>query len=102
MFRPAIGLAALASAYASGAHAQATWAKGQVNTTICEWQQLRGERFRVQCPQWCPNFVAAHVVRDTVYMDGGSIWWLPGMDDGTFAPTIKDSEYFGAAIDEQH
>lgn len=52
MLRPAVGLAALVSAYASGAHAQATWTKGQVNTTICEWQQLRGELFRAQCPQW--------------------------------------------------
>ena len=43
MFGPAIGLAALVSLYASGAYAQAKWAKGQVNTTICEWQQLRGE-----------------------------------------------------------
>lgn len=46
--------------------------------------------------------VAAHVVRDTVYMDGGSIWWLPGMDDGTFAPTVKDSEYLGAGVAERH
>lgn len=92
MFRPAIGLAALVSAYASGAHAQATWAKGQVNTTLCEWQQLRGESSAPNACSGILTIVTAHVVRDTVYMDGGSIWWLPGMDDGTFAPTVKDSE----------
>lgn len=33
----------------------------------------------------------AAVVRDTVYLDGGILWWLPGLSDGSYATPISDS-----------
>jgi hypothetical protein len=38
-----LGLLAAVTAYGAVANGQATWEKNQVNTTICQWQQLRGE-----------------------------------------------------------
>jgi hypothetical protein len=76
MIRSGLGLLAAVTAYGAVANGQATWEKNQVNTTICQWQQLR-----------------AHVVRDTVYMDGGRMWWLPGLGDGSYAAAISDREY---------
>jgi len=35
------------------------------------------------------NRIAA-VIRDTVYIDGGYLWWQPGMSDGTLGPLIGD------------
>jgi hypothetical protein len=32
----------------------------------------------------------AAVVRDTVYIDGGYLWWEPGMADGTHGPAVSD------------
>lgn len=68
----------VATAFASAVSGQATWDKNQVNTTICQWQQLR-----------------AHVVRDTVYMDGGSMWWLPGLSDGSYGTAVNDHNPLG-------
>ncbi len=40
-----------------------------------------------------PLIVAtAHVIRDTIYMDGGSLWWLPGLNDGTYGAIESDRE----------
>jgi hypothetical protein len=44
MIGPGLGLLAAVTAYASVANGQATWEKNQVNTSLCQWQQLRGER----------------------------------------------------------
>lgn len=30
------------------------------------------------------------MIRDTVYIDGGYLWWQPGMSDGTLGPLIGD------------
>ena len=38
----------------------------QSNTTICNWAQAR-----------------AGVIRDTIYLDGGQMWWQVGLVDGT-------------------
>ncbi|KAK4449938.1 RING finger protein B [Podospora aff. communis PSN243] len=73
-----LGVLAAVTAYGVVANGQATWEANQVNTTICQWQQLR-----------------AHVVRDTVYMDGGRMWWLPGLSDGSYAAAISDRNPLG-------
>ncbi|RDA95068.1 hypothetical protein CP533_2111 [Ophiocordyceps camponoti-saundersi (nom. inval.)] len=44
------------------------WLDHQVNTSICYWKQPR-----------------AALIRDTVYLDGGEIWWTPGLDTGELA-----------------
>ncbi|KAK1752104.1 hypothetical protein QBC47DRAFT_433058 [Echria macrotheca] len=78
MFGPASGLLAVLAVSASVVQGQAVWASNQVNTTICEWEQFR-----------------AHVVRDTVYMDGGGLWWLPGLSDGSYATPESDRNPLG-------
>jgi hypothetical protein len=45
----------------------------QVNISMCNWAQLR-----------------ANVIRDTIYLDGGSLWWLLGQSDGTYAAPESD------------
>lgn len=45
----------------------------QVNISMCNWAQLR-----------------ANVIRDTIYLNGGSLWWLPGQSDGTYASPEND------------
>jgi hypothetical protein len=32
----------------------------------------------------------AGVVRDTVYIDGGYLWWEPGLADGTYGSPVSD------------
>lgn len=34
----------------------------------------------------------AAVVRDTLYIDGGSLLWSPGLSDGTVGQPISDGE----------
>ncbi|KAK0619948.1 hypothetical protein B0T14DRAFT_220847 [Immersiella caudata] len=78
MIRTGLGLLTAVTAFSAVAKGQATWDKNQVNTTLCQWQQLR-----------------AHVVRDTVYMDGGRMWWLPGLSDGSYATAVNDHNPLG-------
>lgn len=33
---------------------------------------------------------AAAVLKDTVYLDGGSLYWTPGMADGSFGAVTSD------------
>ncbi|OAA48385.1 Galactose oxidase/kelch, beta-propeller [Metarhizium rileyi] len=54
-----IGLSVLSNAQFSN------WQSNQVNTSICLWIQPR-----------------AALIRDTIYLDGGSIWWSPGLASG--------------------
>ncbi|KAK6211817.1 hypothetical protein LQW54_005677 [Pestalotiopsis sp. IQ-011] len=68
----AAGLAAVASAQQSG------WAKGQVNATMCAWQNPRAAQ-----------------VRDTLYIDGGYLFWVPGLSDGTYGPATQDNNPLG-------
>ncbi|KAL2024610.1 hypothetical protein VTK56DRAFT_7653 [Thermocarpiscus australiensis] len=69
---------ALLTASASLAAGQAVWDSNQVNTTICQWQQLR-----------------AHVIRDTVYLDGGTLFWQQGFADGTIGAPLPDDNPLG-------
>ncbi|EGO59822.1 hypothetical protein NEUTE1DRAFT_61568 [Neurospora tetrasperma FGSC 2508] len=72
-------LAALALApYFISVQAQSVWEEGQVSTTLCYWEQPR-----------------AAIIRDTIYMDGGRTWWIPGMADGTPGALISDDNPYG-------
>lgn len=42
MFDTRIACLSVLAGWAAGAGAQATWADGQVNTTMCYWDQVRG------------------------------------------------------------
>ncbi|KAK3324706.1 hypothetical protein B0T19DRAFT_444102 [Cercophora scortea] len=81
MFAKGFGVLALVTAFASTALGEANWPSNQVNTTICQWQQLR-----------------AAVLRDTVYLDGGSLWWLPGFNDGSYGATVNDINLSGTVF----
>lgn len=39
------------------------------------------------------NHGLAAVIRDTLYIDGGNLWWSPGMSDGSIGPLSEDGEY---------
>ncbi|KAL5601176.1 hypothetical protein BROUX41_005981 [Berkeleyomyces rouxiae] len=54
------------------------WVDGQVNTTLCQWQDLRGI-----------------ILRDTIYLDGGRTYWLPGMNDGTYGSVNLNDNQLG-------
>ncbi|TVY88458.1 Kelch repeat-containing protein [Lachnellula willkommii] len=56
----------------------AGWQAGQVNTTMCYWDSPR-----------------AGVIRDTLYIDGGMLWWLPGMSDGSYGDPVSDGNPLG-------
>ncbi|CAK7206440.1 hypothetical protein SEUCBS139899_009234 [Sporothrix eucalyptigena] len=66
------GLLTTASAQTSG------WIPGQINASMCYWEQPR-----------------AAVVRDTLYIDGGNLWWLPGMNDSSYGPLSDDANPLG-------
>ncbi|KAH8200673.1 hypothetical protein TruAng_005137 [Truncatella angustata] len=68
----AASVASLASAQYSG------WIDNQVNATMCSWQNPR-----------------VAVMRDTAYIDGGWIWWTPGLADGTPGPARLDGNPSG-------
>ncbi|KAG4418624.1 hypothetical protein IFR04_008249 [Cadophora malorum] len=37
----------------------------------------------------------AAVVRDTLYIDGGYLWWKPGLSDGSYATVVSDGNPLG-------
>ncbi|KAH6634479.1 hypothetical protein B0J18DRAFT_406123 [Chaetomium sp. MPI-SDFR-AT-0129] len=52
---------------------QAVWSPNQVSTSICSWGGLR-----------------AAVLHDTLYLDGGKLWWWPTYADGSTSPIPVD------------
>lgn len=67
------------------------WVEHQVNTTICTWSNLRGTPIAALCLR-SANISIAALIRDTVYLDGGSLWWLPGLDDGTNGGVVNQGQ----------
>ncbi|KAK4196303.1 hypothetical protein QBC40DRAFT_300413 [Triangularia verruculosa] len=58
---------------------QSIWrTRNQINTTLCQWNQLR-----------------AAVIRDRVFLDGGRLWWRPGLSDGQYANVVGDENPYG-------
>lgn len=86
-------LAALALApYIISVQAQSFWEEGQVNTTLCYWQQPRGQFLSISLVKDIANQNPAAIIRDTIYMDGGRTWWIPGMADGSLKTLIPDGK----------
>ncbi|KAJ2967528.1 hypothetical protein NQ176_g9620 [Zarea fungicola] len=72
----------LTSAQLHFASAQfSNWVAGQVNTSICSWSQPR-----------------AALIRDKIYIDGGSIWWTAGLENGTAGPVANQGNYQGVIL----
>ncbi|OAQ89884.1 galactose oxidase/kelch, beta-propeller [Purpureocillium lilacinum] len=57
------------------------WQQHQINTSICYWIQPR-----------------AALIRDTVYLDGGDIWWSPGLDSGKLGTVVNDGNLQGIIL----
>ncbi|KAH6632737.1 hypothetical protein F5144DRAFT_534528, partial [Chaetomium tenue] len=76
MFGP--DLFAVLTVSASAVLGQAVWESDQISTRICQWQQLR-----------------AAVLRDTVYLDGGNLWWEPKFADGRTERPVDDRNPLG-------
>ncbi|KAJ5373471.1 hypothetical protein N7517_005477 [Penicillium concentricum] len=53
----------------------------QVNYSICNWQGLRGKDFIVSNGGFFLTLVA-NILRDTIFLDGGQLWYQRGFDDG--------------------
>ena len=68
----ASGLVAAVLAQSSG------WQPGQTNATMCSWEQPR-----------------VAVVKDTLYLDGGLLYWIPGMSDGSYDTPASDDNPLG-------
>jgi hypothetical protein len=57
---------------------QSGWRENQVNATMCAWRALR-----------------AATINDTVYLDGGFLYWRPGMADGSLGAQSQDNNPLG-------
>ncbi|KAI3317460.1 hypothetical protein HD806DRAFT_370474 [Xylariaceae sp. AK1471] len=57
---------------------QSGWVPNQVNATMCAWTGLRSSQ-----------------LKDTVYMDGGFLYWSPGMADGNLGNPEQDGNPLG-------
>ncbi|KAH9908591.1 hypothetical protein F4778DRAFT_353408 [Xylariomycetidae sp. FL2044] len=70
---------AAAALFTSPAYGQQSgWQEGQQNATMCMWQAPR-----------------AAVLKDTVYIDGGYLYWVPGMTDGSYGAPTQDNNPLG-------
>ncbi|OBT66303.1 hypothetical protein VE03_04343 [Pseudogymnoascus sp. 23342-1-I1] len=65
----AVSLALLPLAWAQSSG----WVEGEANTTMCQWTLPR-----------------VGVIRDTLYIDGGQLYWQPTLKDGKPAELIQD------------
>ncbi|KAJ2987418.1 hypothetical protein NUW58_g4518 [Xylaria curta] len=57
---------------------QSGWDLNQVNATMCAWKGLRAAQ-----------------LKDTAYLDGGFLYWSPGLADGNVGPPENDANPFG-------
>ncbi|KAK2589931.1 hypothetical protein QQS21_012394 [Conoideocrella luteorostrata] len=57
------------------------WLDNQINTSICAWDQPR-----------------AALVRNTVYLDGGAIWWSAGLANGQNGKVTSQGNYQGVIL----
>ncbi|KAF4592525.1 Galactose oxidase/kelch, beta-propeller [Ophiocordyceps camponoti-floridani] len=80
--RPHGGLFVVAAALQGRTAAQlGGWQDNQINTTICYWKQPR-----------------AALIRDTVYLDGGELWWSPGLASGSLGPPTNQGNFQGTIL----
>jgi hypothetical protein len=79
MARPRLSTTSLLAAALPLVNAQLSgWLENQVNASICSWEQPR-----------------AALIRDTVYLDGGNLYWLPGLNDENYGPAVPDFNQAG-------
>ncbi|KAI0404594.1 hypothetical protein F4802DRAFT_615466 [Xylaria palmicola] len=57
---------------------QSGWVQSQVNATMCAWRQLRAAQ-----------------LKDTAYLDGGLLYWTPGLADGSYGLPEQDGNPLG-------
>lgn len=82
---------ALLAALASPAVAQLSgWTNRQINASICTWQQPRGSSSFESILMLTANLLLAALIRDTVYLDGGQLYWSPGMEDNQYGPAVPE------------
>ncbi|KAI5861883.1 hypothetical protein GGS23DRAFT_117206 [Durotheca rogersii] len=79
MYRSRVAWLAYAAGLASTTNGQQSgWVEGQANTTMCIWYNHR-----------------IATLKDTVYIDGGHLYWSRGMADGSFLPPEDDQNPLG-------
>ncbi|KAF2963049.1 hypothetical protein GQX73_g10521 [Xylaria multiplex] len=72
-------LVAIVAAFPSWVNGQQSgWIANQVNATMCIWKGLRAAQ-----------------VRDTAYMDGGFLFWVPGLADNSYGVPEQDGNPLG-------
>ncbi|KAL2793419.1 hypothetical protein BJX66DRAFT_338881 [Aspergillus keveii] len=72
-------LGVIAAVLPGQSHAQ-RW-QNPINISMCTWTAAR-----------------VNIIRDTVYLHGGALWWQIGYDDGTIRPDSENGEYNGNTI----
>lgn len=102
MYWSRIAWLAFTAGFASFANSQESgWQENQVNATMCGWKALRCKLIRdgytitsIFQPSISigTNIEIAATLKDTVYMDGGFLSWVPGMADGTYGAPTQDSK----------
>ncbi|KAI0532608.1 hypothetical protein GGR58DRAFT_161003 [Xylaria digitata] len=79
MYWTSILVIAIVAAFPSWVNGQQSgWAANQVNATMCIWKGLRTAQ-----------------LRDTAYMDGGFLFWVPGFADNTLGFPEQDGNPLG-------
>lgn len=68
------------------------WVPNQVNASIVLWSQPRG-RLIAYVDSISADANTAAVIRDTVYLDGGFIYWAQGLSDGTYGAIESNGLY---------
>lgn len=96
-----VSLAALATIVGPALAQFANWQDGQVSTEICVWYQPRGEGKEAFSSIALLTPIAA-IIRDKIYLDGGNVWWLPRMDDGTTRPPVDNGMFTPAHRRSKH
>ncbi|KAK4172604.1 hypothetical protein QBC36DRAFT_349419 [Triangularia setosa] len=78
MYAPNLAALTVWAVSASRVASQSVWATpGQINSTLCQWNQLR-----------------TAVIRDRVFLDGGHLWWRPGLSNGEYANVVRDGQSY--------
>ncbi|KAI1339499.1 hypothetical protein F5Y15DRAFT_382727 [Xylariaceae sp. FL0016] len=79
MYKSRIAWLTLTTGFASIVRSQQSgWQQNQVNATMCTWAAPRAAQ-----------------LKDTVYMDGGYLFWVPGMADGSYGLPTQDNNPLG-------
>ncbi|KAI0520781.1 hypothetical protein F5B22DRAFT_51505 [Xylaria bambusicola] len=79
MHQNRILIAALAAGVPSLVNGQESgWVEGQKSATMCAWKGLRAAQ-----------------INDTVYIDGGNLYWVPELANGDFGPALPDGNPLG-------